>query len=235
MNTRPTTKQHALVTGGAGFLGSHLCDGLLGEGYTVVAADNLLTGRLANIEHLRNDSRFEFVEKDVCLPGGWRTLESDLDYVFHFASPASPVDYAEHGIATLRVGSYGTFEALETALRCGARFMMASTSECYGDPMVHPQKETYWGNVNPVGPRSVYDEAKRFSEAVAKAYAPDHPGDTRSLRIFHTYGPRMQINDRRVISNFMLQAPRGGNLTVYVDGHQTRSVCYVSDGVDVIL
>src|SRR5260370_33063975 len=162
MNMPSTNKQRALVTGGAGFLGSQLCDGLLGEGYTVVAADNLLSGRLDNIEHLRNDSRFEFVEKDVSEPAEWGAL----DYVFHFASPASPVDYAEHGIATLRVGSYGTFEALETALRGGAKFMMASTSECYGDPMVHPQKETYWGNVNPVAPRPGYDEAKRFSEAV---------------------------------------------------------------------
>jgi dTDP-glucose 4,6-dehydratase len=235
MNTRPTNKQRALVTGGAGFLGSHLCDGLLGEGYTVVAADNLLTGRLANIEHLRNDSRFEFVEKDVSEPEGWGTLELDLDYVFHFASPASPVDYAEHGIATLRVGSYGTFEALERALRCGAKFMMASTSECYGDPMVHPQPETYWGNVNPIGPRSVYDEAKRFSEAVTMAYHRYHRVDTRILRIFNTYGPRMQINDGRVIPNFMWQALRGENLTVYGDGSQTRSFCYVSDEVDGIL
>jgi dTDP-glucose 4,6-dehydratase len=224
-------KQRALVTGGAGFLGSHLCDGLLGEGYTVVAADNLLTGRLGNIEHLRNDSRFEFVEKDVSLPGEWGAL----DYVFHFASPASPVDYARHGIATLRVGSYGTFEALETALGCGAKFMMASTSECYGDPLVHPQTETYWGNVNPIGPRSVYDEAKRFSEAVTMAYHRYHRVDTRILRIFNTYGPRMQINDGRVIPNFMWQALRGKNLTVYGDGSQTRSFCYVSDEVDGIL
>ena len=187
MNTR-----RALVTGGAGFLGSHLCDGLLGEGYSVVAADNLLTGRLANIEHLRNDSRFEFVEKDVCQPGAWGAL----DYVFHFASPASPVDYSEHGIETLRVGSYGTFEALETAVRCGAKFMMASTSECYGDPLVHPQTETYWGNVNPIGPRSVYDEAKRFSEAVTMAYHRYHRVDTRILRIFNTYGPRMKSRRR---------------------------------------
>jgi dTDP-glucose 4,6-dehydratase len=212
-------RQRALVTGGAGFLGSHLCDGLLGEGYTVVAVDNLLTGRLANIEHLRKDSRFEFVEKDVCYPGEWGTL--DLDYVFHFASPASPVDYAKHGIETLRVGSYGTFEALETALRCGAKFMMASTSECYGDPLVHPQTETYWGNVNPIGPRSVYDEAKRFSEAVTMAYHRYHQVDTRIVRIFNTYGPRMQINDGRVIPNFMWQALRGENLTVYGDGSQT--------------
>ncbi len=231
MNTQSVNTKRALVTGGAGFLGSHLCDGLLGEGYAVVAADNLLTGRLANIEHLRNDSRFEFVEKDVCQPGEWGAL----DYVFHFASPASPVDYAAHGIETLRVGSYGTFEALETARRCGAKFMMASTSECYGDPLVHPQTEAYWGNVNPIGPRSVYDEAKRFSEAVTMAYHRYHQVDTRILRIFNTYGPRMQINDGRVIPNFMWQALRGENLTVYGDGSQTRSFCYVSDEVDGIL
>jgi len=231
MNTRAVNIKRALVTGGAGFLGSHLCDGLLGEGYSVVAADNLLTGSLANIEHLRNASRFEFVEKDVCYPAD----SGRLDYVFHFASPASPVDYAEHGIETLRVGSYGTFEALEVARRCGAKFMMASTSECYGDPMVHPQTETYWGHVNPIGPRSVYDEAKRFSEAVTMAYHRYHNVDTRILRIFNTYGPRMQVNDGRVIPNFMWQALRGENLTVYGDGSQTRSFCYVSDEVDGIL
>ncbi|MGA2425648.1 MAG: UDP-glucuronic acid decarboxylase family protein [Terriglobales bacterium] len=231
MNMRPTKTRRALVTGGAGFLGSHLCDGLLGEGYSVVAADNLLTGHLANIAHLRHDSRFEFVEKDVSEAGEW----GELDYVFHFASPASPVDYAEHGIETLRVGSYGTFEALETALRRGAKFMMASTSECYGDPMVHPQPETYWGNVNPVGPRSVYDEAKRFSEAVTMAYHRYHRVDTRIVRIFNTYGPRMQIRDGRVIPNFMWQALRGETLTVYGDGTQTRSFCYVGDEVEGIL
>ena len=223
--------RHALVTGGAGFLGSHLCDGLLGDGYSVVAADNLLTGRLDNIEHLRNDSRFDFVEIDVCSPHDW----GKVDYVFHFASPASPVDYAEHGIETLKVGSYGTFEALEVARRYGAKFMMASTSECYGDPLVHPQTETYWGNVNPIGPRSVYDEAKRFSEAVTMAYLRYHDVDTRILRIFNTYGSRMQINDGRVIPNFMWQSLRGENLTVYGDGSQTRSFCYVSDEVDGIL
>ena len=221
----------ALVTGGAGFLGSHLCDALLGEGYAVVAADNLLTGRLANIEHLRNDSRFEFQQKDVCDPFDC----GPVDYVFHFASPASPVDYTQHGIATLKVGSYGTFAALEMARRYGAKFMMASTSECYGDPLVHPQSESYWGHVNPVGPRSVYDEAKRFSEAVTMAFHRYHKVDTRILRIFNTYGPRMQINDGRVIPNFMRQALRGQSLTVYGDGKQTRSFCYVSDEVDGIL
>ena len=221
----------ALVTGGAGFLGSHLCDALLGEGYSVVAADNLLTGRLANLEHLRNEARFEFLEHDVCSP----IPCGAVDYVFHFASPASPVDYAAHGIETLRVGSYGTFEALELARRHGAKFMMASTSECYGDPLEHPQTETYWGHVNPIGPRSVYDEAKRFSEAVTMAYHRYHQVDTRILRIFNTYGPRMQTNDGRVIPNFMAQALRGEKLTVYGDGSQTRSFCYVSDEVDGII
>jgi dTDP-glucose 4,6-dehydratase len=224
-------KRRALVTGGAGFLGSHLCDALLGEGYRVVAADNLLTGSRENIAHLRNDASFEFAEKDICEPAEWGAL----DYVFHFASPASPVDYAKYGIETLRVGSAGTFAALEAARRCGAKFMIASTSECYGDPLVHPQPESYWGNVNPVGPRSVYDEAKRFSEAVTAAYRRYHRVDTRILRIFNTYGPRMQINDGRVIPNFMWQALRGEDLTVYGDGSQTRSFCYVSDEIDGIL
>ena len=225
------TTRRALVTGGSGFLGSHLCDGLLAEGYRVLAVDNLLTGRLENIAHLRNDARFEFIEKDVCEPADWGAL----DYIFHFASPASPVDYAKHGIETLRVGSYGTFQALEAARRSGAKFMMASTSECYGDPLVHPQPESYWGNVNPIGPRSVYDEAKRFSEAVTAAFHRYHKLDTRILRIFNTYGPRMQIQDGRVIPNFMWQALRGEDLTVYGDGSQTRSFCYVSDEVDGIL
>src|SRR6266550_3548743 len=221
----------ALVTGGAGFLGSHLCDALLGDGYSVVAADNLLTGRLSNLEHLRNESRFEFLQQDVCSP----IERGGVDYVFHFASPASPVEYAALGIETLRVGSYGTFEALELARRHGARFMMASTSECYGDPLEHPQTETYWGHVNPIGPRSVYDEAKRFSEAVTMAYHRYHKVDTRILRIFNTYGPRMQINDGRVIPNFMKQALRGEDLTVYGDGSQTRSFCYVSDEIEGFL
>jgi dTDP-glucose 4,6-dehydratase len=221
----------ALVTGGAGFLGSHLCDALLGDGYAVIAADNLLTGRLSNLEHLRNEPRFEFLEQDVCKPFDC----GQVDYVFHFASPASPVDYAEHGIETLRVGSYGTFEALEIARKNSAKFMMASTSECYGDPLEHPQKETYWGHVNPIGPRSVYDEAKRFSEAVTAAYRRYHDVDTRLLRIFNTYGPRMQVKDGRVIPNFMWQALRGENLTVYGDGSQTRSFCYVSDEIDGIM
>ena len=224
-------RPRALVTGGAGFLGSHLCDALLADGYDVIAADNLLTGRRSNIEHLCRDSQFSFLEHDVTnpIPCG------EVDYVFHFASPASPVDYAAHGIETLRVGSHGTFESLEVARRYGARFMMASTSECYGDPLVHPQVETYWGNVNPIGPRSVYDEAKRFSEAVTMAYHRYHKVDTRIPRIFNTYGPRMQLNDGRVVPNFMCQALRGEDLTVYGDGSQTRSFCYVSDEIDGIL
>ena len=221
----------ALVTGGAGFLGSHLCDALLGEGYSVIAADNLLTGRLANLQHLKNDSRFEFLEKDVSYPFECGAV----NFVFHFASPASPVDYAAHGIETLRVGSYGTFEALAIARRYNAGFMMASTSECYGDPLEHPQTETYWGHVNPIGPRSVYDEAKRFSEAVTMAHHRYYQVDTRLLRIFNTYGPRMQLNDGRVVPNFMCQALRGENLTVYGDGGQTRSFCYVSDEIDGIV
>ena len=224
-------KHRALVTGGAGFLGSHLCDALLGDGYDVVAADNLVTGRLSNLQHLRNEPRFEFLEQDVCLPFECGAV----DIVFHFASPASPVDYAAHGLATLRVGSYGTFEMLELAQRYCARFLMASTSECYGDPLEHPQTEHYWGHVNPIGPRSVYDEAKRFSEAVTMAYHRYHQVDTRIVRIFNTYGPRMQINDGRVIPNFMWQALRGEQLTVYGNGSQTRSFCYVSDEIDGIL
>ena len=218
----------ALVTGGAGFLGSHLCDALLGEGYSVVVVDNLLTGRRGNIAHLTNDSRFELIEKDICEPFDVGTV----DYVFHFASPASPVDYTIHGIPTLRVGSLGTFHALDVAHKYGAKYLVSSTSECYGDPLEHPQKETYWGNVNSIGPRSVYDEAKRFTEAVTMAYHRYHKVDTRIVRIFNTYGPRLQLNDGRVVSNFMKQALRGEDLTVYGDGSQTRSFCYVSDEVD---
>jgi len=221
-------QQRALVTGGAGFLGSHLCDALLGEGYSVVVVDNLLTGRRGNIAHLTNDSRFELIEKDICEPFDVGTV----DYVFHFASPASPVDYTIHGIPTLKVGSLGTFHALDVAHKYGAKYLVSSTSECYGDPLEHPQKETYWGNVNSIGPRSVYDEAKRFTEAVTMAYHRYHKVDTRIVRIFNTYGPRLQLNDGRVVSNFMKQALRGEDLTVYGDGSQTRSFCYVSDEVD---
>jgi dTDP-glucose 4,6-dehydratase len=222
------TTQRALVTGGAGFLGSHLCDALLGEGYSVVVVDNLLTGRRANLSHLQNDSRFEFIEKDICEPFD----PGRVDYVFHFASPASPVDYTIHGIPTLKVGSLGTFHALDVAHKYGAKYLVSSTSECYGDPLEHPQKETYWGNVNSIGPRSVYDEAKRFTEAVTMAYRRYHQVDTRIVRIFNTYGPRMQLNDGRVVPNFMKQALGGEPLTVYGNGQQTRSFCYVSDEID---
>jgi dTDP-glucose 4,6-dehydratase len=225
------TSKRALVTGGAGFLGSHLCDALLGEGWSVVCVDSLLTGRRANVAHLANESRFEFVEKDICQPFD----VGKIDYVFHFASPASPEDYHAHGIATLQVGSLGTFNALETARKYGAQYLVSSTSECYGDPLEHPQKETYWGHVNPVGPRSVYDEAKRFTEAVTVAYRRYHNVDVRIARIFNTYGPRMQIRDGRVVPNFMRQAILGEDLTVYGDGSQTRSFCYVSDEIDGFL
>ncbi len=224
-------KRRALVTGGAGFLGSHLSDALLGEGWNVVVVDNLLTGRRANLAHLKNEAAFEFIEKDICQPFD----PGPIDYVFHFASPASPVDYTIHGISTLQVGSLGTFHALDVALKYGAKYLVSSTSECYGDPLEHPQKETYWGNVNPIGPRSVYDEAKRFTEAVTMAYHRYHKVDTRIVRIFNTYGPRLQLNDGRVVSNFMKQALRDEPLTVYGDGSQTRSFCYVSDEIDGFL
>ena len=223
-----TGTPRALVTGGAGFLGSHLCDALLGEGYRVAAVDNLLTGRLSNLEHLRRDHRFEFLQLDITEPFDC----GKVDYVFHFASPASPVDYTEHGIATLKAGSLGTFHALDLARKYDAKYLVSSTSECYGDPLEHPQKETYWGNVNCIGPRSVYDEAKRFTESVTMAYHRYHKVDTRIVRIFNTYGPRMQLNDGRVVPNFMKQALRGEDLTVYGDGSQTRSFCYVSDEID---
>ncbi|PYV48353.1 MAG: NAD-dependent dehydratase [Acidobacteria bacterium] len=224
-------KPRALVTGGAGFLGSHLCDALLAEGYSVIAVDNLLTGRMSNIEHLRREGNFEFLQIDINRPFDC----GPVNYVFHFASPASPVDYMVHGIDTLKVGSLGTMQALEIAHKNHAKYLFASTSECYGDPLEHPQKETYWGNVNTIGPRSVYDEAKRFSEALTMAYHRYHAVDTRMVRIFNTYGPRMQLNDGRVIPNFMKQALRGDHLTVYGDGKQTRSFCYVTDEVDGFL
>jgi dTDP-glucose 4,6-dehydratase len=224
-------KPRALVTGGAGFLGSHLCDALLAEGYSVVAVDNLLTGRMSNIEHLRREGNFEFLQLDINRPFEC----GEVNYVFHFASPASPVDYTIHGIETLKVGSLGTMHALDIAQRYRAKYLFASTSECYGDPLEHPQKETYWGNVNTIGPRSVYDEAKRFSEALTMAYHRYHAVDTRLVRIFNTYGPRMQLNDGRVIPNFMKQALRGEDLTVYGDGKQTRSFCYVTDEIDGFL
>ena len=224
-------KPRALVTGGAGFLGSHLCDALLAEGHSVVAVDNLLTGRISNIAHLRREGNFEFLQLDINRPFDC----GEIAYVFHFASPASPVDYMVHGIDTLKVGSLGTMHALDLALKYNAKYLFSSTSECYGDPLEHPQKETYWGHVNSIGPRSVYDEAKRFAEALTMAYHRYHKVDTRMARIFNTYGPRMQLNDGRVIPNFMKQALRGEDLTVYGDGKQTRSFCYVSDEIDGFL
>jgi dTDP-glucose 4,6-dehydratase len=220
-----------LVTGAAGFLGSHLCDVLLAEGHTVVGVDNLCTGNLANLAHLNGNSRFSLIEQDITLPFD----PGHVDYVFNFASPASPVDYDRLGPETLLVGSTGTLNTLEIARKYGAGYLHASTSECYGDPEVHPQVETYWGNVNPIGPRSVYDEAKRFSEATVMAYHRYHGVNTHLVRIFNTYGPRLQANDGRVISNFMIQALRGEPLTIYGDGSQTRSFCFVSDLIDGII
>jgi len=220
-----------LVTGAAGFLGSHLCDALLAEGHSVVGLDNLLTGSAENLRHLASEPRFEFRQQDVC-----QSFDcGKVDYVFHFASPASPVDYSEHGIPTLSVGAVGTLNLLQVAHHHTAKFLLASTSEVYGDPLQHPQKEDYWGNVNPVGPRSVYDEAKRFAEAATIAYRRYHKLDARIARIFNTYGQRMRLNDGRVVPNFMKQALRGEELTVYGDGAQTRSFCYVSDLIDGVL
>lgn len=221
----------AVVTGGAGFLGSHLCDRLLAEGWDVLALDNLITGDTANLAHLRGSSRFRFENKDVNEP---LRIYGDVAYVFHFASPASPPDYMKLPIETLKVGSLGTLHSLDLALEKKALFMLASTSECYGDPAVSPQAETYWGNVNPVGPRSVYDEAKRFAEATTMAYYRYYGLDTRIARIFNTYGPRMRLNDGRALPNFAFQALTGQPLTVYGDGQQTRSFCYVSDLIDGI-
>lgn len=220
-----------LVTGAAGFLGSHLCDALLAEGHQVLGVDNLCTGNLANLAHLQAEPRFRFEEQDICTPFDY----GHVDYIFNFASPASPVDYMRLGVETLRVGSAGTLNTLELARHHGAGYLHASTSECYGDPEVHPQVESYWGNVNPIGPRSVYDEAKRFSEAAVAAYHRYHGVNTHMVRIFNTYGPRLQANDGRVISNLMMQALRGEPLTVYGDGSQTRSFTYVSDLIDGIV
>jgi len=221
----------ALVTGAAGFLGSHLTDRLLGEGNFVLGVDNLSTGGSANLAHLANDSRFSFEERDICTafdPGR-------VDTVFNLASPASPPEYLRLGIETLRVGSVGVENTLQIAAKYGAGYLQASTSECYGDPLEHPQPETYWGNVNPVGPRSVYDEAKRFGEAMVMAHHRSRAVDTRIARIFNTYGPRLHPGDGRVISNFIMQALRGEPLTIYGDGSQTRSFCYVDDLIEGIV
>ena len=220
-----------LVTGAAGFLGSHLCDRLVAEGHDVVGMDNFITGSEQNLAHLSNNPRFRFIRYDV---SQYITFDGPLDGVLHFASPASPVDYLKLPIETLKVGSLGTHNTLGLAKARGARFLLASTSEVYGDPLVHPQPESYWGNVNPVGPRAVYDEAKRFSEAMTMAYQRRHGLETRIVRIFNTYGPRMRPRDGRVVSNFIVQALLGEPITIYGDGAQTRSFCYVSDLIDGI-
>ncbi len=220
-----------VVTGGAGFLGSHLSDRLLAEGHRVICVDNLITGNLANIAHLRERDDYSFLEHDISKP---LYLDDEVDNVLHFASPASPIDYLELPIQTLKVGSLGTHNTLGLAKAKGARYLLASTSEVYGDPLIHPQPESYWGNVNPVGPRGVYDEAKRFAEAIAMAYHRYHGVETRIVRIFNTYGPRMRPRDGRVVPAFIDQALKGEPLTVFGDGSQTRSFCYVSDLVDGI-
>jgi dTDP-glucose 4,6-dehydratase len=219
-----------IVTGGAGFLGSHLCDLLLDKGHEVICIDNLVTGNVKNIEHIESD-KFTYLKHDVTEP---IYFGDKIDYIFHLASPASPIDYLDLPIQTLKVGALGTYNMLGLAKEQGARFLLASTSEVYGDPLVNPQPESYWGNVNPIGPRGVYDEAKRYAEAITMAYHRYHGVDTRIVRIFNTYGPRMRIDDGRVVPNFIGQALRGEDLTVYGDGKQTRSFCYVSDEVDGI-
>lgn len=220
-----------VVTGAAGFLGSHLTDRFLAEGHSVVGIDSLITGARRNLAHLRGHPRFAFIEHDVSEP---IEIEGEVDGIFHFASPASPVDYLRFPIQTLEAGALGTRNALSLARERGARLLLASTSEVYGDPLVHPQPESYWGNVNPIGPRSVYDEAKRFAEAITMANHREYGVDTRIVRIFNTYGPRMRPEDGRVVSNFIVQALRGDPLTVYGDGSQSRSFCYVSDLVEGI-
>lgn len=220
-----------LITGGAGFLGSHLCDKFLAEGHTVIAMDNLITGSTRNIEHLAGRDDFLFIKQDVT---NYIYLEGQIDAVLHFASPASPIDYLNLPIQTLKVGALGTHKALGLAKAKGARFLLASTSEVYGDPQIHPQPESYWGHVNPIGPRGVYDEAKRFAEAMTMAYHRYHGVDTKIVRIFNTYGPRMRLEDGRVVPNFIPQALRGEPLTVFGDGQQTRSFCYCSDLIDGI-
>jgi dTDP-glucose 4,6-dehydratase len=224
-------RKRVLVTGGAGFLGSHLCDRLIAEGYHVIAMDNLITGNLENIEHLFKLEQFEFYHHDV---SKFVHVPGKLDYILHFASPASPIDYLKIPIQTLKVGSLGTHNLLGLAMAKGARMLIASTSEVYGDPQVHPQQEDYWGNVNPVGPRGCYDEAKRFQEAMTMAYHMHHGLETRIVRIFNTYGPRMRLDDGRVLPAFLSQALRGEPLSIFGDGSQTRSFCYVDDLVEGI-
>lgn len=224
-------RKKILITGAAGFLGSHLCDRFMQEGFHIIAMDNLITGRMTNIEHLMPSERFDFYRQDV---SKYIHVTGDLHYILHFASPASPIDYLKIPIQTLKVGSLGVHHCLGLAKEKGARMLIASTSEVYGDPEVHPQKETYWGNVNPVGPRGVYDEAKRFQEAMTMAYHTFHGLETRIARIFNTYGPRMRLNDGRALPAFIGQALRGEDITVFGDGSQTRSFCYVDDLVEGI-
>ena len=220
-----------LITGGAGFIGSHLADRFLADGHEVICVDNLITGDVSNISHIKS-AKFSFINYDVT---NYLYVDGPLDHILHFASPASPIDYLELPIQTLKVGSIGTHKALGLAKAKGARFLIASTSEVYGDPLVHPQTEDYWGNVNPIGPRGVYDEAKRFSEAMTMAYHRYHGVETRIVGIFNTYGPRMRIRDGRAVPNFMCQALKGEDITVYGDGSQTRSFCYISDEVEGIV
>jgi len=224
-------KPTSIITGGSGFLGSHLSDRLLKEGHRVIAIDNLITGNVANIEHLAGNSDFKFIRHDVT---EYIFVPGKVDYVWHFASPASPIDYLRIPIPTLKVGSLGTHNALGLAREKGASFLLASTSECYGDPLIHPQTEDYWGNVNPIGPRGVYDEAKRFAEAITMAYHRFHQMNTHIVRIFNTYGPRMRLNDGRVVPAFIGQALTGEPMTIFGDGSQTRSFCFVSDLIDGI-
>ncbi len=225
------SQKRILITGSSGFLGSHLCDRFIMEGYYVIGMDNLITGDLMNIEHLRSNPNFEFIHHDVTT---FIDIKGDLDYILHFASPASPIDYLKIPIQTLKVGAMGTHNCLGLAKAKGARILVASTSEVYGDPLVHPQTEEYWGNVNPVGPRGVYDEAKRYMESITMAYHTFHQVETRIIRIFNTYGPRMRLNDGRALPAFIGQVLRGEDITVFGDGSQTRSFCYVDDLVEGI-
>jgi dTDP-glucose 4,6-dehydratase len=224
-----TEPKRAVILGAAGFIGSHLADRFLAEGWRVTGIDNLITGTLRNLEHLQRDARFDFVQADICQP---LDVTGPVHAVLDFASPASPIDYLEHPFETLHVGSHGVENALKLAKRTGATFLLSSTSEVYGDPLEHPQRETYWGNVNPIGPRAVYDEAKRFAEAISMAYRRYEKVDVRIARIFNTYGPRMRLDDGRVVPTFVAQALRGEPITMFGDGSQTRSFCYVDDNVE---